>query len=127
MAIEKDIVSYLLNQDDIAALVGDRVYPMHLLEGTQLPAINYMRISQERDRTHNGNAMNRPMIQFSCWAKSYATVKDLAELLIAKLDNFSNYLKGGKVTIFHRNDRDLYEPDTGYYHVPIEFEIYEEN
>ncbi len=126
MAIEKDIIDYLLSQDSITSLVGTRIYPMHLLEGTDLPAINYMRISQERDRSHSGNSMNRPIIQFSCWAYSYETVKDVAENLIAKLDNFSDYLASGKVTIFHTNDRDLYEPDTGLYHIPIEFEINEE-
>ncbi len=127
MVIEKDIVSYLLGQDEITNFIGTRIYPMHLLEGTDLPAINYMRISQERDRSHNGNAMNRPILQFSCWAKSYITVKELAEALIAKLDNYSGYFANGKVTIFHVNDRDLYEPDTGMYHIPTEFEIYEEN
>ncbi len=126
MAIEKDLIDYILSQDAITSLISDRIYPMKLIENTDFPAINYLRISQERDRSHSGNSMKRPTIQFSCWAKSYPDVKELAETLIEKLDNFSGYLDSGKVTIFHRNDRDLYEPDTGLHHVPVEFEIYEE-
>ncbi len=126
MAIESDIVNYLLSQSEITDVVSERIYPTQLPENSDLPALMYIRIGGNRMRTHRGNSNNATSLQISCWSKDYGEAKDLSDILIEKLDNYDGYMQSGRVTIFHQNDRDIYEPDTGLYHIPVDFEIHYE-
>ena len=126
MAIESDIVNYLLAQSEITDVVSERVYPTQLPENSELPALMYIRIGGNRMRTHRGHSQSATSLQISCWSKSYGEAKYLSDMLIEKLDNYDGYMQSGRVTIFHQNDRDIYEPDTGLYHIPVDFEIHYE-
>lgn len=80
---------------ELAALVGDRVYPIRGAEGTELPYITYTRVSAIRSYTHDafgsdtGRAWVEARIQFNCWAAEMLTAINIGEALVAALSNYS--------------------------------------
>lgn len=103
-------------------IVLGRCYPIKLPERVVLPALTYFQVSGVENNTHDGydgTSINR--WQISCWARTYKEAKELAEQVKQQLRTFS----GGIVYIVEKsmlgNEMDLYEPDTGIYHIPVEF------
>lgn len=68
--------------------------------------------------------MNSPVFQLSCWAETMESVRILAQKLIDAVDNHTGQMTPvERVTALHINDQDLYDPETGLYHIPIDFEL----
>jgi hypothetical protein len=64
-------VELLLGDTDVAALVGDRIYPGVLPAHPILPAVTYQLISSPRDQTQSGPAFVRPRFRWNCFALTY--------------------------------------------------------
>lgn len=124
MSVEKDITTFLLNKDDISSLVGQRVYPIRLIDGVSLPALTYMRVSSTRERSHDGTYRISPNLQIDCWGNTYAEARELADTVIDTLDNFTG-IWTNQISIFNIDDRDISESETGIYHIITEFEVHE--
>lgn len=116
--IEIDIFSYLRNDPTVAALVGSRIYPLLLPQDYDLPAITYTKISGSRINAKTGQTgLANPRFQFSCWGKTYLEAKKVADAVRIAMNQF-------KGDAYMQDEQDFYEPDTGLYHVPVDFIVW---
>jgi hypothetical protein len=126
MTIEADLRTHLVNDSDVSAIVGSRVYPMRLPQGFDLPAISYQRVSGDRSKDLQGSTGHtEPRIQIDCWAKSYGEIKNLAEKLRLSLDRFTGDLGGGQYVhhVSLEGERDMFEEETEILHVSQDYMI----
>lgn len=106
----------------IRGLVGDKIYALAIPQNKDVPAIVYQRISTARTLSLTGESASNPRIQFSAYAKDYATAKDIAMALKASLDFYIGELGGEiKAATYMADYRDDYEPDTGRYRSDVDF------
>jgi len=121
--IEEQLVNFLLSQKEITDLVDDRIYPMHRCENMTFPGITYLRISNSTKSRSRTSANKAPVYQISCWAKSFKQARQLSDAVIEIFDNYSGSMGNIDFVSFHENDRDIYEPGVGLYHIPVDIEI----
>lgn len=120
MTIETDLYSRLSTFAGLVALVGTRSYPLLLPQNPTLPAITFQKISNVREQAHSGDSsLQHPRYQFSCWAETYAEAWAVAEQIRLALQGITS--AGGG---FYENAVDLYDPETGWYHVPVDITIW---
>ncbi|HQD26591.1 MAG TPA: DUF3168 domain-containing protein [Methanoculleus thermophilus] len=118
--IQKAIRKLLVNDPAVAAIVGTRVYPIHVDGALTPPYIKYLTVSDARIY----RTIRPPRIQVSCWADDYPTVRQLAEAVIAALDDYHGVIDGVAIeSIRYLNGPELYEAETRLYHIPCDFRV----
>lgn len=122
MTIETSLGQYL---EDYVALADDRVYAKKLPQNPTLPALTYLRVAAVPEYSHSGYShLTNARFQVSCWAETYATVRQLAAQVRTALDGYSGFMGTTQIgSCFCKGDRDLEETDTGRQHVPLDFDI----
>ena len=116
MLIEERLRDHLAADSGLSGTIGTRIFPLLMPQEPTLPALVYTRISGPRDNTHDGpSGLVSTRIQISCWATSYKTAKQTADLVRLALADFE------KSTL--DNELDFYEPDTKLFSVPLDFMI----
>ena len=113
--IEMALVEFLNGVPEVAALVGGRIYPDVLPEGVVYPAVEFQRISTQRERslgTRSGLA--HPRFQLTVWAETRLETLNVARALQAALDGASGDwpFDGGSVAVDDVelvDERGLYE------------------
>ena len=125
MSIEEALYTRLSTHAGLSALVGTRIYPSVMPQGVILPAVTYRQISGARVHAMGSDAgLARPRFQLSCWSTTYSQAKDVAAQLRAALQRWRGTLGGVTVQdTFIKDESDLFEPDTGFHRVELEFEI----
>ena len=125
MNIEESLYTALVAAGTAA---GARVYPQLLPQNPTFPAITYSRIASRREYAHGGTtAINDILFQVSCWGATYTAAKALSAQVQAALAGFTGLLGGpageyvGKSLVV--DEADLYDPETGIFHVPVSFSI----
>lgn len=129
MDIEKALVSHLLADQNLSALIWDRLFPLALPQEDStvypngvVPAVVYQRISSPRTLNLSGEDASNPRIQFSAYALAYAQAKQIAEVLNQSLDYFAGTLGGRtKAQVLRVDYRDSYEQETGLYRSDVDF------
>ena len=130
MKIEEALYAHLKAHTGLSSLVGTRIYPLVLPQNPALPAVTYQKISRAGERVMNNSTtlVVRTRFQISCWATSYSNAKDVAEQVKLALQDYSGLMGGaGGVQVLDVNvvgEQDIYEPDTGIYHLPVDVMIY---
>jgi hypothetical protein len=118
--IQKAIRQILVNDAGVSALVGTRVYPIHVDGPITTPYIKYLTVSDARIF----KTIRPPRMQISCWADDFATVRQLAEAVIAALDDYRGIVDGTAIeSIQFLNAPELYEAETRLYHIPCDFRV----
>lgn len=134
MAIEVALRDYLLADPAIAALVGTRVYPLHLPLNAPTPAISYALVSDPQQRAP-GHARQR--IQFSIWVQGetaamqgFPAARAMKEAIRARIDGrdgtkYPCVLEGATyrykiIAIEFAGGPDLTEPDSRMAHIPVD-------
>jgi hypothetical protein len=122
-SIEGAFVAIMLADSSLIALVGDRIFPMMLPEGTQLPALTYHGV--DSPMPHSTLQVETPRIQVSCWASTYGGalgVKAVAQAVKNALHQKSGMYDGVRVIeIRYKNMVDDFETDTNFFHIPVDF------
>lgn len=120
--IEAEIKSYLQNYEGLKALVGDRINPDTLPEGTAYPAVTFFLVSA--DRRHEIDVCHATF-QFDCWGKTKASVIAVATQIRHALQRYKGLM--GEVPIIQgvfEGEIDLpFEPDTKLFHRAVEIKI----
>ena len=99
-----------------------RIYALVAPQGVTKPYLVYSKVSPGRDYTHDGHSgLSRPRMQVSCYGTTYGSAKAVAVEVIAAMDA---WFSGGVTFAPIAGEQDLYEPDTGLYHVPVDFFIH---
>ena len=124
MTIEEALHEYLSGRTEITDLVGNRIYPIVLPQGPAYPALTYIKISGPV--LHDVD-IAYPRFQLSSWGEEYSDVKQLAAAVKEVLQRFKGVMgsaPGIKVSqVVFENELDLYDPETGVYHIPADYTI----
>lgn len=119
---DADLFSYLSEDAGVLDSVSDRLFPLRLDEGCDLPAIAYQLISAPRTYTHDnadrsGTVKVKARYQFACWAQSALEAIQTAEQLVVALSGYqgdmgSTYVQASFIPNEYDTARD---PDTNLY------------
>lgn len=118
--IEEDLYSYLSTYAGLVALVDTRIYPLVGPQKVTAPYCTYQKISPGRMYSHSGfSGLSKPRMQVSCYGSTYAQVKAVAAQVIAAVEAWPG--ASNIQAAFVENELDMYDPETGLYHVPVDF------
>ncbi|HEG43246.1 MAG TPA: DUF3168 domain-containing protein [Phycisphaerales bacterium] len=88
--IEKAIYSLLSGDPTLSALVGTRIDPMIVPQGTAMPAVTYMQIPSWRDNTLDGpSGLVRSRWQINCWALTTAEARTVSNAVRQAIAGYS--------------------------------------
>lgn len=119
MSIEPKIMSYL--KANVPA-VNERIHFVKAIQGTAFPYIVLSKVSEQKDYSHDGaSGLARPRFQVSVFGDAYVGTKLAAVEVKEAMDSWN--ADGIKFAPL-QNEIDLYEEDTGLYHVPLDFFLY---
>lgn len=122
MEIRQALKNWLLATPGVTALVGQRIYPNKLPQGSIYPQITFFKVSDPKVRQLSGpSGLSYPRLQIDCWAKSLDAAKDVAEAVrisnggistVSRLDGYSGSMSGVTVqNVSFEDQRDAYFPD----------------
>jgi len=124
--LETVIVTRLEAYESLSALVGTRIYPLILPQSPTLPAVTYQRTDGPRDHCMDADSnVASPRFAFDSWASTYAGAKAVATQVREALQRWADADTDPVVLdSLIESDEDLYEPDTGMYHVRSDWTIW---
>jgi hypothetical protein len=109
--MEGALIDLIKADSFIGAVVGARVYPLRLPQGSAMPAIVSTRVSGQPLYADDGEVgLQSARVQVDVWATTYTQAKDLAQLVRARLSAFSGVHDGVNISyIMLDEERDLSE------------------
>src|SRR5690606_1307712 len=119
----------MLASSEVSALVGTRIFPVggRPDKGPQaaLPAITYQRVSNWRLTSHEGSlGAAMPLVQLSCWAKTWSEVRTVAAAVRRALDGWIDYSSDPPIHgVTIEGDLDEYDSGAKVYHVPLSVRV----
>lgn len=137
MEIREALYGWLSTDPNIAALVGTRIYPNKLPQGSTFPQITFFKVSNPRVRNLSGpDGLSSPRIQIDCWGLTPDSAKDVADAVRTSnigghgLDGFRGTM--GSVVVQSTNfedERDTYNPpiddsDIGTHQVSLDLIVW---
>ena len=93
MGFRESLRAHLAGDGTISGLVGERIYPIRLPEGTEgpsaKPALVYMRpgINDETDLSSGDGSLQRVRVQVDAWASSAEVANQLGELVRVRMQS----------------------------------------
>jgi hypothetical protein len=124
MTVEADLFSRLTGFAGVAALVGQKVYPVTLPQGIHYPAISYFRVSSTRPSAMGRDiGIVRARFQVDVWAFDFDSSKAVAEQVRLALQRYSGTNSIEIIEIFFLNEADTFEENTRTYHQALDFEV----
>lgn len=128
MLVEQALRAYLLTVVPVTAIIGQRLYPGKLPQGTQLPAAVYLSVAAERPGSLLGSSgLCRHQMQLDSLSLDYGQVKALAEQFRLALEGYRGTWPGGfavqAVTAFTDRDGD-YEDETTVSRTIQQFDVW---
>lgn len=88
MAMEEALVARLRAAAPVAAIIGTRVSWFERPRRGGLPCLVLTMASPGREWTHDGpDGLDRPRIQFDCWAESDTAAMALARVVLAEMES----------------------------------------
>ena len=112
MSMESGLVTYLKAHAGLSALVGARVYPMVIPEGTTQDCVTWQVVSGRELRM--GNYV-LPTVLVKGWSKTLTGAIAVDAQLRAALESYHGQFDTVHVYVFTDPRGDDYEPDTGWY------------
>jgi len=121
--LERALNAILVNA---ATIAGAHVYPLVLPPNPTLPAITYTRMFTPRIYSLRGfSGLSYPRFQFTAWAETYAVAVELAEEIRVALDDYMGTIHLVEIQSSVKvNEIAMYEPQTRFYYIPIDFTIW---
>lgn len=119
MSLETSLVADLQGDPTIAALIGDRIYPLVVPQDVQLPALAYQVITGSGILAHSRpTSLANKRIQVACVGAEYADAAILADAIVALYRGFKGQLGGGVMVEFvedvNQTDGQVDEYPSGY-------------
>ena len=97
-------------------------YPLKAPQGVIPPYLTYAKVSNSRKYILSGySGDSEARMQINCIGKTYSEAKLLAQQLIKTLETWPN--ANSIQSVFNENEIDMYDEDTGFYQIPVDFII----
>ena len=120
MSIQGTLIAYL--KANVPA-VSSRVYPLKAPDTPICPYIVLYRISNERLMSHQGYmGMARIRWQISVFDSDYTRGRGVADAVVTAMEAWPGVESAVGYSL-HAGETELYEPDTGRYHIPVDFMV----
>jgi len=115
VSVETDLRGYILLDETVMSLVGNRMYARVLPQNVVYPAISYYLASVVENRDLSGpGGKERARITINCWSESYVQTKVLAKAVKVRINGFAGTIGTTKVTHVHlENEMDVNEEEAG--------------
>lgn len=128
MGLKEILFPVLVADSGISGLVGERIYPRRLPEGTELPAISWFRVSTQRIYTYDPypetDAWATARVQFNCWSTFEEEADRVGEAVLLCLSGYGSTLGGELIgSSFAVNDLDLYDSEVEIFRRVLDFYI----
>ncbi len=95
MELEEAVMAYLLSYIGLTALVSTRIFYDELPQGTTLPAVVILNVSDVKAHGLSGQSkLERPNYQFTAYAATKSSAKAVAIQLKAALSDYHGTLSG---------------------------------
>lgn len=115
------LYSHLSGNGGVAAVVGNRIYPLVLPQEGTLPAVRYQLISREELHVRPpAPLLVTRRYQVDGFAQSYATVKTLETALRTALYGFNKQVDACILTTFIESMRDEDDPEVGIFRTSMD-------
>jgi hypothetical protein len=111
-----EIFATLAAAPAVAAIAGDRIYPLRLPEGMTAPAVTWQGIGGGVYTDLDGDSYDGQRVQFTCWAPTLAQAKELAKAVRPALKVLG-------VCVSYNGES--YEDDTKRFGVSFDFVFWE--
>lgn len=116
---ETVLLRLLLDDADLAALVGKKVFALVIPQGTKLPCVSFQRISGEPANCLDGHSgLENITLQVDAWGRTYAEAKQVAKAIRAAMPP-----AGDPISSQLQADHDQYEPDEKYFRVSMDYAV----
>ena len=96
--LEVGIATYLEGYAPLFELIGNRVFPMKIPQGAEIPCLTYQRISTPRILTHDTSGATgdlvSPRVQFDAWATTQLAAKIITDVLRGGLNGKTGVIGG---------------------------------
>ncbi|SRR6266704_2469271 len=86
MSVKSELYDVLRRNSSVAALAGDRVYPLRIPLNVALPAVTYAQEESSVDRTQEGLKITQPRFKLECWGTTFDDSQALGDAVVAALD-----------------------------------------
>jgi hypothetical protein len=131
MIFEQALMTYLLDQSAITALVNTKIYFTRAPQDVDQPYIVVFKVSGPRVHSHDGGSgLANPQFQLSIFASSYGTAKEIAAAIQSALQGYTGTMGGGSGVFvgncMYVNEVDQYEVETELHHIAVDYEFFHE-
>lgn len=128
MMLGEGLFAHLSNFPGLAALAGDRHYPLTMPEGVTYPATRYQRIDTPRAHSRDGpTGLVHPRISVSCFALTALEAQQVAAQVRAAAQEAQTALNLGGLTIQGievADEVDLYDAQAKVYYSVVDLIIW---
>lgn len=128
--IERTLVEHLRGVSALTALVGQKIYPGIIPQGTALPAITFMPIGGGPTHSMTGSSgYEMREYRFTVYTdkKEVDTMLQITDALQTAIDGYRGSMGTTYVTVIQRimlkDIRDFFEPDSEAHQRVLEFDI----
>lgn len=125
--LEIDLVAYLQAQPSIANIVGTRIFPVVIPEGTNAPSLIYETVSAIPTYTFDGSVgLVTARITFTAWSPDFSDCKTMQEAIRVALDNYPPSLMGSTpISAIWRDNgcRDGWDSISSFYRSSADYRI----
>lgn len=98
MEIYEAFTAYLKAHPGLTALIGQRIFPDEIPQGTALPCVSYMEISDVPDHLYSGqDTLEHPIYQFTAYAATKNQARAVARQIQNALSDYSGLMSGIEV------------------------------
>lgn len=124
--VEEALFTRLSGFAGLTALIAARIYPVVLPQDVVLPAVSYRRLSGPRSSAMGSDpGLAHPRFEVNAWAREYLAAKNVKEQIRAALQRWRGTVSGVEIIdTFILDERDLYEPTTLMYQLPVDVQIH---
>jgi hypothetical protein len=121
--LHEGLYTKLTTTAGITTLASTRTYPLSLPYQPTLPAITYHDVSMRTVQQFASTAFKIYHLQINAWAASHDAATDLADAIVTALDGFVGTM-GVPCDVTLAGRIDLIDPDTQWFHVALDFEVW---
>lgn len=116
---ESVLRQHLIDDDGVHALVGNKIFPLVIPQGTNLPCITFQRLRSYPANTLSGaSGLEHIDLEIDAWGNEYAQTKDVAKAVRLAMPT------SGPWAAHLRYDSDDYEYTGPYYRVLMRFNVW---